>query len=44
MLGAADRTFQIFVEKWWTSLPSDDPVKAEQGYLLLTVGYKRLED
>jgi SAM-dependent methyltransferase len=44
MLGAADRSYQIFVEKWWASLPSDDPVKAEQGYLLLTVGYVRPGD
>lgn len=44
MLSATDRTFQIFVEKWWASLPKDDPVKANQGYLLLTVGYKSLED
>lgn len=43
MLGATDRTFQIFVEKWWASLSNDDPVKAEQGYLLLTVGYVKPE-
>jgi SAM-dependent methyltransferase len=44
MLGATDRAFQIFVEKWWASLPKDDPVKANQGYLLHTVGYVKPED
>ena len=43
MLGATDRAFQIFVEKWWASLPDDDAVKANQGYLLLTVGYVKSE-
>lgn len=42
MLGATDRAFQIFVEKWWASLPDADVVKADQGYLLLTVGYVKL--
>lgn len=41
MLGASDRAFQIFVEKWWDSLPDGDAVKENQGYLLLTVGYIR---
>ena len=44
MLGATDRGFQIFVEKWWSSLPDDDAVKADQGYLLLTVGHVKPED
>ena len=43
MLGATDRAFQIIVEKWWASLRDDDAVKANQGYLLLTVGHKRPE-
>jgi SAM-dependent methyltransferase len=37
-------TDPVFAEKlchWWDSLRDDDPVKQNQGYLLLTVGYKQ---
>jgi hypothetical protein len=41
LLGLTDKDLQIRVQRWWDSLPADDPAKADQGYLLLTVGYRR---
>lgn len=38
LLGLTDRRWGRVIERWWSSLSEDDPVKHEQGYLLLTVG------
>jgi len=40
MLGLTDPHLAGLAVRWWDSLPADDPVKADQGYLLVTVGYK----
>jgi SAM-dependent methyltransferase len=39
MLGITDPQFGGIVNRWWTSLAENDPVKSNQGYLLLTIGY-----
>ena len=41
LLGLTDRKLERLVERWWDSLPPDDPAKENQGYLLLTVGYRK---
>ena len=41
LIGMTDPVFQRKIKKWWNSIPDDDPVKNGQGYLLLTVGYKK---
>lgn len=40
LINAIDPLFAQKMRKWWISLTDDDPVKENQGYLLLTVGYK----
>jgi glycosyltransferase involved in cell wall biosynthesis/SAM-dependent methyltransferase len=39
LLGLTDAVLERQVCEWWESLPSDDPAKEGQGYLLLTVGF-----
>ena len=38
MLRLVDPKFATLVKRCWEAFPSDDPVKSNQGYLLLTVG------
>lgn len=38
LLSLTDPELEYTVNKWWSSLEEDDPVKAAQGYLLVTVG------
>lgn len=39
-LGMAEPLTRAFVDSWWRSLPPDDCVLRDQGYLLFTIGYK----
>jgi glycosyltransferase involved in cell wall biosynthesis/SAM-dependent methyltransferase len=41
LLGLTDAVLERQVCEWWDSLPPDDPAKEGQGYLLLTVGFRR---
>jgi glycosyltransferase involved in cell wall biosynthesis/SAM-dependent methyltransferase len=38
LLALSDGRLAERVKAWWDSLPADDPVRQNQGYLLLTVG------
>ena len=40
LIGTIDPVFQEKIWSWWNQIPEEDPVKAGQGYLLLTIGYK----
>jgi SAM-dependent methyltransferase len=40
LINATDPLFALKLRQWWNSIPDNDPVKRNQGYLLLTVGYK----
>jgi SAM-dependent methyltransferase len=40
LINATDPLFAMKLRKWWNSIPDNDPVKRNQGYLLLTVGHK----
>lgn len=40
LIWATDPLFARKVSRWWNSIPDDDPVKFNQGYLLFTIGYK----
>lgn len=39
-LHATDPAVHVMVSKWWAQLLPNDPVVADQGYLLVTVGFK----
>ncbi len=41
LFGLLDPELYATIERWWSSLSPNDPVKVGQGYLLLTVGYVR---
>lgn len=40
LLRRTDPGIYALVSKWWRSLPPDDPLLRDQGYLLVTVGFK----
>jgi len=40
LISLIDPVFSKKLKKWWDSVPRNDPVKENQGYLLITVGYK----
>ena len=39
LLRPTDPNIYALVSDWWSSIPSDDPLQRDQGYLLVTVGY-----
>jgi SAM-dependent methyltransferase len=39
-LGLAEPIIRDIVAEWWDNLPLNDPVRFNQGYLLMTVGYR----
>lgn len=39
LISLIDPVFSKKLKKWWNSIPASDPVKENQGYLLVTVGY-----
>ena len=41
LISFIDPVFYKKIKKWWNLIPDSDPVKENQGYLLLTIGYKR---
>jgi len=41
LIAMTDPVFQRKIKAWWDSISDKDPVKEGQGYLLLTVGYKK---
>lgn len=41
LISLIDPVFSKKLKKWWESVPASDPVKENQGYLLVTVGYKK---
>lgn len=42
LIGIIDPIFARKIKQWWNAIPETDPVKINQGYLLLTVGYKKI--
>jgi SAM-dependent methyltransferase len=43
LLRPTDPGIYALVSSWWNSLPSDDPLMRDQGYLLVTAGFKSSE-
>jgi SAM-dependent methyltransferase len=41
LISKIDPVFQRKIKQWWDAVSDEDPVKDGQGYLLLTVGYKK---
>lgn len=41
LIAILDPVSQKKIKKWWDAISDQDPVKENQGYLLLTVGYKK---
>jgi SAM-dependent methyltransferase len=40
LLRQTDPSIYGLISKWWRNLPPDDPLHRDQGYLLVTVGFK----
>jgi len=42
LIALTDPVFLRKIKTWWDAVSDDDPVKEDQGYLLLTIGYKKI--